>query len=197
MYTRLRPFTEYDPVDLGSKLSAIVGNSQSRETLSRDFPAVPRLYRRRGTAASTVLDRQNQMALNSGFMAMAVVLGLEEADADVHGVTTLLQLDLPDGTPGVNLAIWLNPARPPWLHGVGADLLRLRLRLLLATPVFEGRVWTLIRPDNHAALRPWTTGWPEHGFTFKSLGLGDYWQIDGVSTPRLLMTSGRTLQELR
>jgi hypothetical protein len=196
VYVALKPFTTFEADELGGRLHEIVTAPENRR-LTTDFPAIKKIYGNPKTAVETVRTRQNDMRKEPDYAALAVMIGTTKHSARIYGTTSMLAAPVPStGEPGVNLAAWLDANRGAELLGVGRELLRARLLLLLDNKNFTGKVWTVIRPDNRGSMSVWTQG----GYPMELLQAGkprSYKDVDGVSTPRQLFISAKTLEEAR
>jgi hypothetical protein len=188
--------TQFSTKELGEQLHRIV-SAPGNQRLTIDFPALQDVYGSAKAAYSAVKSRQADMRREPDYAALAVMIGVNKQAARVYGATSMLTSTVPgSGEPGVNMAIWLDANRPKAFRGVGRELLRMRIHWLFPRPDFSGKIWTIIRPGNHASMNVWRqTGYP---MTLQPVDKPKpYAEVDGVSTPRQLFVSAQSLEQAR
>ncbi len=195
---RLRPFTDFDPAELGAHLSGIV-SKEINDRLLEDYPSIRNLYGDPKRATRTIKQRQAEMRRNRRFAALVVFLGTTRETARICGVTTMLVRRRPNKlwSSGTHTAVWLDADRERELKGAGETLFEARWKWLLDRPAFTGPMWTVIREDNKASRSPWEKG-AGYPLVLKPVGRPrSYERLDGVRVPRQLYESKLTLEQLR
>ncbi len=196
-YIGLRPFTAFDAGRLGRRLSEIVADP-ANQRLAVDFPHLKGVYGSPQAGAETVRSRQNSMAQERTYAALAVMLGATETTAQVYGVVSVGMASIPrlGSGRGPQTATWLDANRPEYLMRIGRPLMRARIRWLLAQHAYTGRLWTVIRPENKGSLSVWTHS--GYQLTFRTVGRPrSFERLDGISTPRQLFVAAQSLESLR
>jgi hypothetical protein len=196
---RLVGLAEVLVTDVSGKLAALV--ERNAERLTVDFPNVTKYYAGHQQATGRLYHLQEEMGLAAGRYGAYVVY----YDHQPVGMATYSMYTTWFWVPGKGFAWisgpllsgWLDQHRPAQAKRKSAEVLRLLAREAAAEEVVTGHAWSVVRPENRAAIRALEA--VDNGFgSFVPIGRPrSYHGIDSVRAPRQLCVANFSMNALR